>query len=124
MKNCCVVNSYILYKLKKLPPLILKNFRRRVIDGLLAEKLVELKTKKDNNKEPIQKRSRKVPPEFRFTSSSHQPIRSTRRRCALCSTKANPTRSDWACTICEVGLCLGKTKDCFQRYQLMFNTII
>ncbi|KAJ8972220.1 hypothetical protein NQ314_000281 [Rhamnusium bicolor] len=40
--DCCVVNSYILYKLKKLPPLTLKNFRRRVIDGLLAEKLVEL----------------------------------------------------------------------------------
>lgn len=114
--DCSVVNSYILYKLKKLPPITLKDFRRKVVDGLLAEKLVDLKTRQGNVQREVQKKSRKVPPEVRFTSSSHQPVRSTRRRCALCSTKANPVRSDWACTVCEVGLCLGKNKDCFQRY--------
>lgn len=114
--DCCIVNSYILYKLKKLPFISLKDFRRRVIDGLLAEKLVELRRKEESAGEPIQKKSRNVPPEVRFTSSSHQPIRSTRRRCALCSTKDRAVRSDWACTICEVALCLGKAKDCFQKY--------
>lgn len=114
--DCAVVNSYVLYKLKKLPPITLKEFRRKVIDGLLAEKLVEIKSKREIHGEPIQKKSRKVPLEVRLTSSSHQPIRSTRRRCALCSTKANPMRSDWACGVCEVALCLGKNKDCFQRY--------
>ncbi|ERL91043.1 hypothetical protein D910_08385 [Dendroctonus ponderosae] len=31
-------------------------------------------------------------------------------------TKANPMRSDWACNIYKVALCLGKSKDCFQKY--------
>ncbi|KAH1003446.1 hypothetical protein HUJ04_003371 [Dendroctonus ponderosae] len=39
--DCAVVNSYILYKLKKLPPITLKDFTRKVVDGLLAERLVE-----------------------------------------------------------------------------------
>ena len=40
----------------------------------------------------------------------------SRRRCALCSTKAKQVRTDWECSVCEVPLCLGKQKSWFQDY--------
>ncbi|KAJ8939274.1 hypothetical protein NQ318_015232 [Aromia moschata] len=53
---------------------------------------------------------------IRLTASSHQPIRTTRRRCAMCSTKNNDVRTNWQCSVCNVPLCLGKSKACFQSY--------
>lgn len=116
--DCCMVNAYTLYKVKELKKVSLKDFRRKVIDGLLAERYVEVfaDNPEESSEEPFKTRKRNVPGEVRFTSSDHQPVRSTRRRCARCSTKAHQIRTEWSCTICKVPLCLSKTRDCFQEY--------
>ncbi|KAL4152779.1 hypothetical protein QTP88_000612 [Uroleucon formosanum] len=61
----------------------------------------------------IKKGKPTVSPSIRMEQSAHQPTRSTRRRCTLCSTKDNETRTNWKCSICDVPLCLGKNKTCF-----------
>jgi hypothetical protein len=115
--DAAVVNSYCIYKLLELPYLSSKDFRRAVIDGLVAERLVSNK-RQSTNSQPIQIKKSKpfTPTEIRLTSSTHQPQRSSRRRCALCSTKSKQVRTDWICTVCQVPLCLTKNKSCFQRY--------
>ncbi|CAH1998105.1 unnamed protein product [Acanthoscelides obtectus] len=79
--DCCVVNSFILYRLRGLKKLPLKDFRRRVVDGLLGERYVQISADHETHSEaPFKKIKRAVPDEVRFTSSDHQPVRSTRRR--------------------------------------------
>nr|CAH7727890.1 unnamed protein product [Callosobruchus chinensis] len=118
--DCCVVNAFILYKLKcqakNITSLTQKNFKRRIIDGLLAQRIVELRGKKMSGTEEPSKKKRKVPEEVRFESASHQPMRSSRRRCARCSTRSEQVRTEWCCSTCEVPLCLGKNKTCFQDF--------
>jgi hypothetical protein len=115
--DAAVVNSCCIYKSLELPYLSSKDFRRAVIDGLVAERLVSNK-RQSTNSQPIQIKKSKpfTPTEIRLTSSTHQPQRSSRRRCALCSTKSKQVRTDWICTVCQVPLCLTKNKSCFQSY--------
>lgn len=54
-------------------------------------------------------------PNHRF-AAVHLPVHGNSRRCAQCSTKAKPHRSKWACAHCDVALCLGDKKNCFQLY--------
>lgn len=116
--DAAVVNAYCIYKLLDLPFLTAKDFRRAVMNGLLADKLVSRKRKSESTMEPVQiKRSKPyIPPEVRLNSAKHQPERSSRRRCALCSTKAKQVRTDWICSVCQIPLCLTKNKSCFQRF--------
>lgn len=51
-----------------------------------------------------------------YYQSAHQPERTTRRRCAHCSTKEKEVRTDWKCTICDVPLCISKSRNCFNNY--------
>lgn len=46
----------------------LEDFRRNVIQGFLAEKLVELRINEDKLEKPIQKRGRNASPEVKFSS--------------------------------------------------------
>nr|XP_023016389.1 piggyBac transposable element-derived protein 4-like [Leptinotarsa decemlineata] len=87
--DAAVVNSYCIYKLLQLPPMSSKDFRRQVINSLVAEKLVSHKRSSSQSIVPVQIKKSKpfVPAEVRHQSSKHQPERSTRRRCALCSSK-------------------------------------
>lgn len=117
--DACVINAYCIYKL--IDPSdkeTAKNFRRAIINGLIAPVLVSKSKRSNDDQPPVQiKKSKKfVPMEVRLNSSLHQPERATRRRCALCSTKAKPVRTDWICNTCKVPLCLGKQKSCFQNY--------
>jgi len=115
--DASIVNSNNIYNRLKLPQISAKDFRRSVINGLLSETLVNPKRNSFIPSEvEIKKFKPYVPIEIRQQSSAHQPTRGTRRRCAVCSTKANPVRTDWLCSICKVPLCLGKNKDCFQNY--------
>ncbi|XP_045469290.1 uncharacterized protein LOC123676973 [Harmonia axyridis] len=113
--DVAVVKSYILYLLSG-EEITHKDFRRRVIDGLVAEMIVSLKRKRDNSPLEIKKHKPQVSIEVRLDSSAHQPGRGTRRRCAVCSTKINQVRTEWTCTICKVPLCLSKTRTCFQDF--------
>jgi hypothetical protein len=51
--DAAVVNSYCIYQLLELPYLSSKDFRRAVIDGLVAERLVSNK-RQSTNSQPIQ----------------------------------------------------------------------
>jgi len=117
--DASVVNAYCIYKLMNLPKISAKDFRRSIINGLVSETVVNKKrpsTSLSCAKLEIKKSKPFVPSEIRHQSSKHQPERSSRRRCALCSTKAKQIRTDWICSICQVPLCLGKFKSCFQTY--------
>lgn len=113
--DICIVNSYILYKLNG-QQISHKDFRRAVVTGLVAEKLVHLKTTRSSSPLCIKKHKPTVSMEIRLESSAHQPERSTRRRCAVCSTKQIQIRTEWTCSVCKVPLCLSKFRTCFQQY--------
>lgn len=113
--DMAVVNSFIIYKELKEGKLSLKNFRRRVVDGLLAQNQLQPK-KKQNVPQQISKHKPHISPEVRFESSVHQPTRGTLRRCGLCSTKKNQKRTEWLCETCKISLCLGKTRNCFAKF--------
>ena len=52
--DVCVVNSFILYRLTE-HEVSHKDFRRRVVDGLVANKLVALKTRRQSSPLRIEK---------------------------------------------------------------------
>ncbi|XP_063924603.1 piggyBac transposable element-derived protein 4-like [Zophobas morio] len=120
--DAAVINAYCIYKSLDVPELSSKDFRRALVNGLLAEQIVASSAnKRRSNDTPMARIEVKkckpfIPPEVRQNSSAHQPERSTRRRCALCSTSAKQVRTDWICSVCKVPLCLSKQKSCFQSY--------
>ena len=82
-----VVNAYILHKELKLPKKSLKDFRREVSRSLVSSAIVVSRTKRKRQTNGFQNKKSFVPKSARLESSAHQPERSTRRRCAACSTK-------------------------------------
>lgn len=115
--DVCITNSFIIHK-QVAPPnnkLTNKNFRRAVYDGLISKHaLMPAKTPKRSVE--IKGHKPHVSKNIRLESNCHQPVRSTSKRCAKCSTKKNPVRTIWMCTTCNVPLCLRKDKDCFQHF--------
>lgn len=118
--DTAIVNSFIIYNLyhkdKSNLKLSLKDFRRQVCESLVANTLVRNISLPLELSKSIKKSKPSVSEATRLTESTHQPIRTTRRRCAFCSTKKNDIRTNWQCTVCQVPLCLGKTKSCFQSF--------
>lgn len=121
-----VVNAYIVHQDLGLPQIKLKDFRRSISQSLVTDAFVtgrrkSLHKKRKLSQSPstsvqLKKHKPFVPKLVRIENSAHQPMRSTRRRCAHCSTKKHAKRTDWICSICQVPLCLGKTKNCFQIF--------
>lgn len=121
--DCCVINSFIVYKEldtedKKLNN---KDFRRNVYHGLLSKKLVEVQSphsakKRSKSNIEISNHKPHVSKHMRLTESKHQPIQDSSRRCSMCSTKKKPARTKWICSTCKVPLCIKKDKTCFQDY--------
>ncbi|CAI6355164.1 unnamed protein product [Macrosiphum euphorbiae] len=100
--DCCVVNSFIIYKELDTEgnQLTNKNFRREVYTGLLSIKLVDVQSPsivKKRTKSNIEIRNHKpnVSKHLRLTESKHQPTEGSSRRCAMCSTKKKPQRTKW-----------------------------
>jgi hypothetical protein len=122
--DAAVVNANILYGFLGLPKISTKDFRLSIVDGLTAEKIVELGIK-SSIESPVTEKKRKVQvsSEIRKKESKHQAIRlESRRRCARCSTKEKQVRTAWLCSVCKVPLCLSKNRVCFQKYQLVGGT--
>ncbi|XP_049816312.1 piggyBac transposable element-derived protein 4-like [Schistocerca nitens] len=93
----------------------LKQFTLSVIAGLVGETSSSTPNRKRsqiqrNKFEPF------VAPEKRFDSASHMPEKGPPRRCAHCSTAKEPHRTRSFCKMCNVGLCLTKTKNCFTEF--------
>lgn len=115
--DLAVVNSFILHNCLPVTRLDLKTFRRHIVFGLVGERYTQGVANGPNDT-PLQI-SRKKPhisKEIRQTGSSHQPVRGTRRRCAVCSSKQKQVSTFWLCLVCKVPLCLSKNKNCFQRF--------
>lgn len=87
------------------PKKILKDFCHEVIDGLISNKLIELSTKWSAALPSTEIKHTKPNISSQLNSSAHQPERSTRRFCALCSAKDKSIQSDWACSTWNVALC-------------------
>ncbi|XP_049770472.1 piggyBac transposable element-derived protein 4-like [Schistocerca cancellata] len=116
--DATVVNAFIIHKEMKLPKMTLKDFRREITRDLVAPALVASRGEKQSQSSHLQfnKKKPNVPKSVCLESSSHQPERSTRRRCAACSYKKQQIRTDWMCSVCKVPLCFRKRKIRFQDY--------
>lgn len=110
-----VVNSYILFKQRSEgSTLTLKDFRLALLEGLICYKGENKNKRKRESIAGTKNFKPKVSLEKRFCRDTmHLPVYGTQRRCAYCSTKAEPHRSRWSCKACEVALCLGDKKNCF-----------
>lgn len=122
--DASIVNAYILHKELGLEKMSSKDFRRAISQELVAPAHVASRQKNQPKRKSvpsateISKSKPFVPKSIRLENSAHQPMRTTRRRCAKCSTKDAQVRTDWMCSICEVPLCLGKRKTCFQDFHI------
>ncbi|GLV45956.1 hypothetical protein CBL_20663 [Carabus blaptoides fortunei] len=118
--DASVINAYCNYKALEIPKIKLKDFRRSIINGLLSEMLVNKPKPPRTPLIEISNCKPFVPSEVRLESSKHQPVRGTRKRCALYSTISKQVRSEWMCSICRLPLCLSKNKSCFQDLHTNF----
>lgn len=115
--DASIVNSYILYTKTMKEKMTIKDFRREISRSLVAATLV--KKRRQNTSEspsPVHMKRAPVSPVIRKEQSAHQPDRTSRRICAHCSTKEKEVRTGWKCTICDVPLCIAKSRNCFSDY--------
>lgn len=108
-----VVNAFILFKAQITGAgMSLKEFKVAVVSGLVGAfpkiSQARLKPTESSSKFKVN-----VPLEKRFDKVAHLPQHGRKVRCANCSTKAEPHRTRWHCTSCEVGLCLSEKRNCF-----------
>ncbi|XP_046666851.1 piggyBac transposable element-derived protein 4-like [Homalodisca vitripennis] len=94
--DAAIVNAYAIHNCLPVPRLDMKTFRRQVMFGLVSEKYVAAGTRAVNT--PPNWKNR-VPDAIRKTGSSHQPVKSTRRRCGVCSTKKKQVLTSWLCNV-------------------------
>lgn len=113
-----IVNAFILYrKMSDGRSIELKEFRIAVARGLIGIPTRDKRGRKSDGHDLSNKKyKRQVATEIRCKESSHMPIYGTSRRCGFCSTKNEPHRTKWSCTVCKVGLCLNDKKNCFIKY--------
>lgn len=118
--DATVVNAYVIYNELSSKKLSIKQFRREILNDLISKKLVEKRRQSSADLSPclvsIIKGKPNVSPSIRKKQSAHQLVRSTRRRCTLCSKKENEVRTNWMCTVYQVPLSLGKNNTCFMQY--------
>uniref|UniRef100_A0A0K0EK75 dCTP deaminase n=1 Tax=Strongyloides stercoralis TaxID=6248 RepID=A0A0K0EK75_STRER len=72
----------------------LKDFRRNVIDDLVAHKLVTTISLPIEISIPLNRGKICQPESVRLEGSEHQPLRTTRRKCGLRSTKQKEVRTN------------------------------
>lgn len=113
--DCAIVNAFVIFK-------HLKQEKGRFLEfrlSLVAEEIMANKTmsKRRPLSHPSFSHKPQVPAVERYTI--HLPVKTTKRRCGLCSTKSHQVRTNWMCKGCNVPLCLGKMRgadDCFISY--------
>ncbi|XP_028044425.1 piggyBac transposable element-derived protein 4-like [Rhopalosiphum maidis] len=112
--DCAITNAFIIHKeLPNVEHFKNKNFKRNIYNTLLSDKLVAVsqKSKKTLSQGGPASRKPHINKSIRLESSSHQPQRTTSRRCGNCSTKKNPVRSIWECSVCKNGTCSAASYD-------------
>ena len=118
--DVAIVNSYIIFKNIHGAKLPLKTFKLNMIHYMLeAAAFKQTKSRKSSKTvlgSAIKRSKTTIAPAIRFDGSDHLPtMRNNWRRCNYCSTKKEPHRTKWQCTICNVPLCNNKNK-CFEKF--------
>lgn len=93
--DCTITNSFIVHKeLPYIKHLNNKDFKRKIYNTLLSDQLVAVSQKSKRTLSQGGPASRKphIPQNIRLVSSSHQPQRTSSRRCGNCSTKKEPSK--------------------------------
>jgi hypothetical protein len=113
--DIAVVNAHVVYTQTTGNKMTMKNFRRDISRQLLNTTIINKRQLQNMVKSPteIKKYKPSVPDYIRLEKSAHQPKLSTRRRCARCSTKKKEVRTEWICSICNIPLCITKSRNCF-----------
>lgn len=125
--ECAITNAFIIHKeIENMPKIKNKDFHRSIYNDLLASKIISTENKSSpstSKARPTVSSSKKpvVMESVRCESSKHQPIRTSSRRCARCSTKKKAVRSIWSCSVCKVNLCMRKESNCFQEFHVSKN---
>lgn len=117
--DVAVVNAHVIYTQKTGTKIKMKAFRRQISSELVSKKLVEKRQMKISSESPpvqLKKNKPFVPKSICLDQSAHQPVRSTRRQCGNCSTKEREVRTEWLYSVCNIPLCLSKSKNCFTDY--------
>lgn len=122
-----IVNAQIIYKKITDEKITLKEFKRRIIAGLIRTK--GLKRPRQSlsasfDSEMYVKSTKQtlggkesIASEVRKQGSEHLPQQgNTFRRCNHCSTKKEPHRTKWICSLCTVPLCNSAKRNCFLAY--------
>lgn len=115
-----LLNAFIIFSQRiEANSMSLKIFRVHVCSGLIGSKKLQMLKGKAGPSSPQQTYKAEVSYERRFDQCQHMPRYGNSRRCGHCSSKAEPHRTKWSCTVCEVGLCLSDKKNCFAEYHTL-----
>jgi len=118
--DASIVNAHVIYKELCPEKTPLKQFKRDISRECVSKTLVQKRriTVEPSSPSPVSIKKGKptVSPSIRMEHSAHQPTRSTRRRCTVCSTKDNGNmyKLEMFNLLCSV--MLGKNKTCFLQY--------
>ena len=126
-----LVNAYVIFCNLNEDKITLKMFKTRVVHGLAGTSGLKSKDRKRISGEfseaspavgPASKKFKtKIPQEIRLQKSDHLPSRiASHRRCNYCSTKKEPHRTIWECSLCQVPLCNNK-RGCFTKFHSVGN---
>lgn len=93
-----LVNAFILFKKNNdsEAQLTLKEFRLAVALGLVGAE--QSTVKKGRPSTEMNHFKHTVPMEIRFDACAHMPVHGNPRRCAFCSSRAEPHKSRWHCS--------------------------
>ena len=94
----------------------LKMFCLAVASSRIGAAPENLKRGRKSKEMPGNKYKKCVPQEIRYDKAAHMPERVNSLRCAHCSTTKEVHRTIWQCSICNVGLCLNKDRNCFKLF--------
>lgn len=123
-----LVNAYVISCNLNEDKNTLKKFKISVVHGLAGTAGMKSNTCKRLSGEssevvspPSKKFKTKIPQEVRLDKADHLPIRiASHRRCNYCSTKKEPHRTIWECSLCKVPLCNNK-RGCFAKFHSVGN---
>ncbi|KAJ8416033.1 hypothetical protein AAFF_G00380550 [Aldrovandia affinis] len=129
-----LTNAWLIYrrdcKALAVDSLPLKHFRIQVFKDASSEKPVTSRPRRSaagspsptaaDVPKPVRGHSSHTPANFvRFDESLfHAPVYTNRQTCKNCSRKGNILRSNVACLVCKVHLCLKPSRNCFIQYQI------
>lgn len=115
--NASISNSFICYDQLVQEKLTYLNYMISV-----AKSLCSGSERIPRGRPPSGEKSTLVSPKtiLNFDNEMHLPVKTTRRRCAYCSTKKSEVRSDIECFTCKLAFCLKEEKNCFFDYHKIF----